>query len=139
MKAQERPRRVELFARHLDHLFGPRKGLLKPAATPSARVEEVDPIALRRRLKLSQEAFARRYGLSLQTLQKWEQGLRRPGMTASSYLTVIARDPRGIAELLAGGRPAPRFDDVDFAKLRAALDAADRADPPLARKHRRRR
>jgi putative transcriptional regulator len=49
---------------------------------------------LRWKLGLSQQAFARRYGIPLGTVRDWEQG-RSSGPTGglASYLKVIAGDP----------------------------------------------
>lgn len=53
--------------------------------------------ALRNRLGLSQSAFARRYSLSVRTVQQWEQGQREPSDAARVLLYAIARDPTGMA------------------------------------------
>jgi putative transcriptional regulator len=58
--------------------------------------ELVDVRALRESLKMTQEQFATRYNLSLDVVQHWEQGDRRPDRAANSYLRVIAANP-GIA------------------------------------------
>jgi putative transcriptional regulator len=49
---------------------------------------------LRWKLGLSQQAFAKRYGIPIGTLRDWEQG-RSPGPSGGleSYLKVIAADP----------------------------------------------
>ena len=52
-----------------------------------------DVIAVRKRLGLSQAAFARRFQINLRTLQDWEQGRRAPEDIARAYLRVIARNP----------------------------------------------
>jgi putative transcriptional regulator len=57
--------------------------------------------AIRRSLKLSQPEFARRYALPLASLRKWEQGARKPDAATRAYLTLIARNPRVVAETLA--------------------------------------
>jgi putative transcriptional regulator len=57
--------------------------------------------AIRTRLKLSQPDFARRYALPLASLRKWEQGTRKPDAATRAYLTLIARNPRVVAETLA--------------------------------------
>ena len=56
---------------------------------------------LRERLGLTQEQFALRYGLEVDAVRNWECGRREPDTAAKSYLTVIDRDPAGIAEALA--------------------------------------
>src|SRR3984893_18793651 len=49
--------------------------------------------ALRARLGLTQEQFARRFGFTLDTVQQYEQGRRRPSGPASTLLRVIEADP----------------------------------------------
>jgi putative transcriptional regulator len=59
-----------------------------------------DVKALRKRLKLTQQAFAARYHIKLQTLKNWEQGERSPDLTGIAYLTCIAKNPEVISSLL---------------------------------------
>lgn len=55
---------------------------------------------LREALGMSQEDFARVYGIPLGTLRDWEQRRKNPDRTARTYLQVIAADPRTVAALL---------------------------------------
>jgi putative transcriptional regulator len=55
---------------------------------------------LRERLGLTQEAFAAVYRIPIGTLRDWEQGRKRPDAPARAYLTVIARNPEAVANLL---------------------------------------
>lgn len=64
--------------------------------------EQVDVRAIRNKLHLSRHEFAHRFGFSLRTLEKWEQGLRRPEMAARAYLIVIARKPKIVESALLG-------------------------------------
>jgi putative transcriptional regulator len=57
----------------------------------------VDVSAIRARTGLSQEAFARRIGVSVGTLRNWEQGRRKPDGPAKVLLALLERDP-GIVE-----------------------------------------
>jgi putative transcriptional regulator len=66
-----------------------------------------NPRAIRQRLGLTQEAFARRFELSVGTLRDWEQGIHLPDSAATAYLRVIAQDPEGVARALADSRPEP--------------------------------
>ena len=59
-----------------------------------------DVRALRQRLGLSQAKFARRYLLSVRTIQQWEQEKREPSEAARVLLFAIARDPRAVARVL---------------------------------------
>jgi putative transcriptional regulator len=60
-----------------------------------------DVRAIRRRLRMSQQEFARVYCIPLATLKNWEQGRRQPDAPASAYLQVIAKRPREAREALA--------------------------------------
>jgi putative transcriptional regulator len=60
------------------------------------------PKIIRRALNLSQEEFAVRFSIPLDTLQDWEQGRSEPDSTARAYLKVIARDPEGVVRALRG-------------------------------------
>jgi len=62
--------------------------------------EALDVAALRRRLRLSQGAFAKLFGLPLATVKDWEQGRRTPDATARAYLQVIAQNPRAVRNAL---------------------------------------
>jgi putative transcriptional regulator len=55
---------------------------------------------LRRTLGLTQEEFAARYHIPLGTLRDWEQGRSQPDQPARAFLSVIARAPKEVAELL---------------------------------------
>src|ERR1700757_1420179 len=63
--------------------------------------EHVDVAKLRRRLGLSQVAFARSFGLDVTALHAWEQGRRRPDRAARVLLAVIAREPKAVLRALA--------------------------------------
>jgi putative transcriptional regulator len=65
------------------------------------RVEKApDVAALRRRLRLSQGAFATLFGIPLATLKDWEQGRRMPDPPARAYLRVIERNPKAVRSAL---------------------------------------
>jgi putative transcriptional regulator len=53
------------------------------------------------KLRLSQEDFAERFGLSLRTLQQWEQKRRAPDGPAQQLLRIIAEDPEAVAAIVA--------------------------------------
>jgi putative transcriptional regulator len=59
-----------------------------------------DVRALRERLGVSQAEFARRYLLSVRTVQQWEQDLREPSEPARVLLLAIARDPEALERVL---------------------------------------
>lgn len=56
--------------------------------------------AIRAKLGLSQAQFARRFGLSLDAVQQYEQGRRRPSGSAATLLRVIEADPDAVARAL---------------------------------------
>ena len=50
---------------------------------------------------LSQGAFAKLLGVSMRTLQEWEQGRKKPSGAAATLLRVAARHPEVLKELAA--------------------------------------
>ena len=64
------------------------------------RMPQVDVRKLRAKMGLSQTQFAARFGFSLDSIQNWEQGHRRPEGPARILLAVIARNPRAVEEVL---------------------------------------
>jgi putative transcriptional regulator len=76
-----------------------------------AEFAAVDVKAVRLRLRMSQSEFARMIGVSVSTLQNWEQGRRRPEGPARALLKVAAANPKAVAAALAkwrSGREAVR-------------------------------
>ena len=63
-------------------------------------VEVLDVRAIRAKTGLTQEAFAQRFGFSVNTLRHWEQGKRQPEGPARSYLKVIDADPEAVRRAL---------------------------------------
>lgn len=57
-------------------------------------------IALRKRMNLSRQKFADRFGLDARALQDWEQGRRVPDRAARVLLTVIDRDPEAVVRAI---------------------------------------
>jgi putative transcriptional regulator len=53
---------------------------------------------IRSSYQLSQEQFARLLGISVRTLQNWEQGRRRPLGPARVLLRVAARHPAAVLD-----------------------------------------
>ena len=66
--------------------------------------KRTDVKAVRKRLGLSQAAFAARFGFSVGTLRDWEQKRRRPDGPARVLLTVIDREPEAVERALSGTR-----------------------------------
>jgi putative transcriptional regulator len=65
--------------------------------------EEIDTRSLRKRLGMTQQAFADTFGFGLWTLRQWEQGRRVPTGATRAYLTVIRNDPDAVRAALARG------------------------------------
>jgi putative transcriptional regulator len=53
-------------------------------------------MAMRKTMGLSQRVFARMVGVSVKTLQNWEQGRRQPSGPAAVLLTVLVADPGAV-------------------------------------------
>ena len=58
-------------------------------------------LAIRKRMKLSRQKFADRFGLDVRAVQEWEQGRRVPDRAARILLTVIDRDPEAVVRVLS--------------------------------------
>jgi putative transcriptional regulator len=71
---------------------------LRPSRTMEISPENVR--AIRRKLEKSQSEFALMIGVSVATLQNWEQGRRRPEGPARALLRVAAENPKAVAEAL---------------------------------------
>ena len=63
--------------------------------------QEVSVRAARAATGLSQAAFAKLLGVSVRTLQEWEQGRRVPSGAAATLLRIAARHPAALLELAA--------------------------------------
>jgi len=55
--------------------------------------------SIRQRTGLSQTAFARLLGVSVRTLQEWEQGRRIPSGAARTLLTIAHKNPQALREM----------------------------------------
>jgi len=60
----------------------------------------VDVAAIRKRMGLSQNRFAERFGFDVTALHAWEQGRRQPDRAARLYLRVIEREPEAVRRAL---------------------------------------
>lgn len=63
--------------------------------------EPEDVRAIRAKLHKSQTEFARMIGVSVATLQNWEQGRRQPEGPARALLIVASKAPAVVAKALA--------------------------------------
>jgi putative transcriptional regulator len=69
-----------------------------PAAAPAAPPGVRD---LRRRARLTQQEFAARLGVPVETIRNWEQGKRMPRGPARALLAVIAHSPETVFAALS--------------------------------------
>ena len=74
------------------------RGEIEPARTFQLQPEDVK--AIRKKLKKSQSEFSRMIGVSVSTLQNWEQGRRRPEGPARALLKVASENPSAVADAL---------------------------------------
>jgi putative transcriptional regulator len=70
------------------------KGKRKPSR--EFNFDNPDPQKIREKLGLSQNKFAKMLGISISTLQNWEQGRREPDGPAKVLLNVAARYPDAV-------------------------------------------
>jgi putative transcriptional regulator len=63
--------------------------------------EKIDVRKIRRRLGLSQEAFAQKYGFALSAVRDWEQGRRTPERSARILLKIVDKEPEAVSRALA--------------------------------------
>ena len=61
--------------------------------------EPSTPKEIRRQLGLSQSAFAGLMGVSLRTVQEWEQGKRKPSGPAKSLLRIAEQHPEVLVKM----------------------------------------
>jgi putative transcriptional regulator len=73
----------------------------KAKATREFVFDPEDVRTIRAKLKKSQAEFARMIGVSVATLQNWEQGRRQPEGPARALLVVASRAPRVVEKALA--------------------------------------
>jgi putative transcriptional regulator len=76
-----------------DHIDGKR-------TLPTRRIAKVSsPLEIRSRMNLSQDAFASLLGVSVRTLQEWEQGRRTPRGPAQALLRIAEQHPEVFLDL----------------------------------------
>jgi putative transcriptional regulator len=75
------------------------RGAAKASRTFVFQPEEVR--AIREKLDKSQAQFAQMIGVSVATLQNWEQGRRQPEGPARALLVVASKAPEVVAKALA--------------------------------------
>ena len=66
-------------------------------------IREPDVKEIREEYKLSQSQFAALLGISIKTLQNWEQGRRSPRGAARILLQVAAKHPEAVLDVVRAG------------------------------------
>jgi putative transcriptional regulator len=61
---------------------------------------EIDIKAMRRRLGMTQESFALRYGFTIARVRDWEQNRSAPDPAVRAYLKVIEKEPEAVERAL---------------------------------------
>ena len=64
--------------------------------------DAVDVRAIRRKIGMTQDDFARHFGVNKRTIQDWERKHRSPSGAARAFLTVIDREPEAVRRALLG-------------------------------------
>lgn len=68
-----------------------------------SKMEPSEVTRIRQNMKLSQAKFAALMGISVRTLQNWEQGYRTPTGSAKVLLNIAKKNPKAVLEAVAGG------------------------------------
>ncbi|HIJ40074.1 MAG TPA: helix-turn-helix domain-containing protein [Deltaproteobacteria bacterium] len=78
-------------------------GEIKAGRKAPSRTYEIKPPEIktvRERLNVSQNQFALMIGVSVRTLQNWEQGRRKPEGPAKALLRIASRNPTALLDAL---------------------------------------
>jgi putative transcriptional regulator len=76
------------------------EGILELKKGETGRVTHLPPVSqIREGTGLSQARFAQLLGVSIRTLQEWEQGRRSPSGAARTLLLIAARNPKALLEV----------------------------------------
>lgn len=78
-------------------------GDIKSGKKKPSRIFEIDASEIkmvREALSISQSEFAMMIGVSVRTLQNWEQGRRKPEGPAKALLRVASKNPKAVLEAL---------------------------------------
>jgi putative transcriptional regulator len=93
-----KPRDFQSLVRSVRQAGRIRRGKARPSRV--FRFRPADIRGIREALGKSQSEFALMIGVSVSTLQNWEQGRRSPEGPARALLKVAAENPEAVAEAL---------------------------------------
>ena len=107
--------RFDQLVESIEEMKAVERGERAPSRQFDIDPNDPDVVAIRNRLALSQGKFATLLGISVNTLQNWEQRRRRPDGPARVLLRVAAESPEAILKTTRGAsaimmvkeRPAP--------------------------------
>ncbi len=74
--------------------------IMRGKDVPHRKTTRTNVRELREQTKLTQTDFARMIGVSVRTLQNWEQGRREPEGPAKALLRVVERQPEAVLQAL---------------------------------------
>jgi len=78
-------------------------GGIKAGRKAPSRIYEINPPEIknvREKLNVSQNEFALMIGVSVRTLQNWEQGRRKPEGPAKALLQIASKNPSAVLDAL---------------------------------------
>lgn len=78
-------------------------GEIKAGRKTASRVYEINPPEIktvREKLNVSQNEFALMIGVSVRTLQNWEQNRRKPEGPAKALLRIASKNPSAVLDAL---------------------------------------
>jgi len=61
---------------------------------------EIDVKRIRKKVAMTQKEFAMHFGVSIRTVQDWEQGRRVPSGASRAFLIVIDKEPEAVSRAL---------------------------------------
>ena len=103
-KTKKNDRTDEIFGEIMSGLSEAAAHLAGTADPKQFRIhipQAIDVRAIRTRLKMSQEVFAKHFGFSAARVRDWEQGRSCPDQAVRAYLRVIAEEPEVVERVLA--------------------------------------
>lgn len=90
---------LEAFESSLDIAAELRKSVKEMIAKKGTKVEISPVVSARVKSGLSQSQFAELLGVSVRTLQEWEQGRRSPSRAAKTLISIAERRPEVLREV----------------------------------------
>jgi putative transcriptional regulator len=76
-----------------------RRGEMRASRTFDFKPADIKSI--REKLGMSQSEFAMMIGVSVSTLQNWEQGRRKPEGPARALLKIVSKNPKAVVKALS--------------------------------------